>query len=141
MGKRKDLIINGLNARETWGIITTVNTFSQLMQPAPVKDYPVNQSRLENGARYDISNPKVAERSINLELQMIAPDEETFIERYNAFGTMLSNGLLDISSTHQPEVVYHCIYRSCAQYTQFRFGIATISLKLTEPNPADRTFK
>lgn len=131
--------INGMNARKHWGVLTTTNTLSALLAPPAMKENISNTSRLEHGTRVDTSNPKVAQRELNLEIQMIADTEAQFYARHESLCAELQKGAIDMCLSDRPDVVYHFIYNSCSQYTQFRRGIATLSLKLTEPNPKDRT--
>ena len=132
------LIINGKDAKKTWGVLTTPNTLSSLLAPCAMKERPTFTSRLEHGSRIDNSEPKVAQRELNLEIQMTARSPEQFYERHATFCEELETGEFDLSTTDRPEVVYHLLYNSCNQYTQFCRGIATLSLKVTEPNPKDR---
>lgn len=134
-----DLYINGKDARDTWGIVTTLNTLSQLLTPPPMKEYVNNSSRLEHGIRYDVSNPKYGQRDVTLEIQFTADSEDQFYERYSSFCEELSKGSLTVYTTDRPQVLYRFIFMSCTQFTQFRRGIATFSLKLVEPNPTDRS--
>lgn len=134
-----ELVINGKNAKNEWGVLTTGNTLSALLTPCSMKDRPSFNSRLEHGTRIDNSDPKVSQRSLNLEIQMIAHSPEQFYARYDAFCSELEKGNIDLSTTDSPDVVYHFLYDSCTQYSQFCRGIATLSLKVTEPNPKDRT--
>lgn len=136
---RIDININGKNARIEWGVLTTPNTLSALLAPSPMKDYISNTSRLEDGSRYDTGNARVAPRDVNLEIQIIAESPSQFYARHSAFCNELQKGKVDIYTDDNPDVVYHFVYRSCSQYTQFCRGIATLSLKLTEPNPNNRT--
>lgn len=133
-----NLIINGKDARETWGVVTTRNTLNTLLNPAPMKENPTFTSRLEHGSRIDTSNPKVAQRDLNLEIQMTASSPEEFYSRHAAFCEELEKGCFDLYTEDRPDTIYHFIYNSCNAYTQFCRGIATLSLKVTEPNPKDR---
>lgn len=133
-----DLIINGYNAREIWGVITTPNTISALLAPAPMKEYATFTSRTENGSRIDMSYPRVGSRELNLELQMIAGTPRDFYARHGSFCRMLRRGKFNLSLSDRPDIVYHLVYNSCSQYTQFCRGMATLSLKCTEPNPRIR---
>lgn len=139
MSSSPTIHINDKNARKEWGILTTGNTLSSLLAPASLKDRVTNESRLEHGSRTDNSNPKVTARELNLEIQMIADNEAQFYTRHESFCAELEKGTIDMYLSDRPTVVYHFIYNSCSQYTQFRRGMATLSLKLTEPNPKDRT--
>lgn len=132
------IFINGKNAKTEWGVVTTTNTLSALLTPCSLKERVVNESRLEHGKRTDNSNPKVAARELNLEIQMIADNESQFYARHEAFCTELEKGRVDMYLSDRPTVVYHFDYNSCPQYTQFRRGIATLALKVTETNPKDR---
>lgn len=134
-----NLIINGKNAKTEWGVLTTGNTLSALLAFPPMKENPSFTSRLEHGSRVDASDPKVAQRDLNLEIQMIADSESQFYSRRASFETELQKGAFDLSTSDKPSVVYHLIYNSCSQYTQFCRGMATLSLKCIEPNPTDRT--
>lgn len=133
------IYINGKNAKTQWGVLTTGNTLSALLSPCSMKERVSNESRLEHGKRTDNSNPKVAARELNLEIQMTADNETQFYARHEAFCAELEKGRIDLYLSDRPTVVYHFDYNSCPQYTQFRRGIATLSLKLTETNPNDRT--
>ncbi len=132
------LIINGKSAKEEWGVLTTQNTLNSLLAPAPMKERPSFNSRLEDGTRIDNSEPKVAQRDLNLEIQMTARSPEEFYSRHAAFCEELEKGDIELYTTDRPNVVYRLQYNSCNQYTQFCRGIATLSLKVTEPNPKER---
>lgn len=132
------LIINGKDAKKEWGVLTTPNTLSALLAPSSMKERPTFNSRLEHGSRIDNSDPKVAQRSLNLEIQMTAQSPEQFYDRHASFCEELEKEAFDLSTTDRPNVVYHLLYDSCPQYTQFCRGIATLALKCTEPNPKDR---
>lgn len=133
------LKINGLDAKNKWGVVTTEGTLSALLAPVPMKDFPSFVSRLEDGSRIDISNPKVAQRELNLEIQMIADSPAQFYARHESFCKELQKGEFTLCTTDRENVVYHLIYSSCGQYTQFCRGMATLSLKCIEPNPKNRS--
>lgn len=132
------IYINGKNAKTEWGVLTTGNTLSALLAPVPLKERITNESRLEHGKRTDNSNPKMASRELNLEIQMTADTEAQFYARHAALCTELAKGTIDLYLSDRPTVIYHLEYNSCPQYTQFRRSMATLSLKVTEPNPNDR---
>lgn len=132
------LIINGKNAKREWGVLPTPNTLSALLAPSPMKERPTFNSRLEHGTRIDNSEPKVAQRELSLEIQMTAQSPEQFYARHATFCSELEKGEFDLCTTDRPNTVYHLLYDSCPQYTQFCRGIATLALKCTEPNPKNR---
>lgn len=136
---RIDLIINGMNARTQWGVVPTPQTLAALLAPAPLKPRPSFNSRLEHGSRIDNSYPMVAERSLNLEIQLLADSPAQFYSRLDAFCDELRKGDITLYTSDRPSVIYRMIYDSCTAFSQFIREYAILSLKLTEPNPSDRS--
>lgn len=133
-----ELYINGKDAYITWGISMDDTALSALMTPAPNKELIENKSRLEHGKRVITSNPKKDERNLTLQINLTAPDKDTFFARYYSFCKELDSGTLEIKTKYQPEVIYRTVYLSCQQFSQFMQGIGKFVLKLNEPNPSDR---
>lgn len=135
-----ELYINGQDAWIQWGVMLDDSSLSALMTPPGVKDYPKNQSRLEDGTRYITFSTKLKERDLTLSLQFVAGTKEEFYAHYTAFcNDVLAHGIVNIRTKYQADVVYKCLYQSCTQYRQFLGRVAKFSLKLVEPNPTDRT--
>lgn len=132
------LKINGKDAYTTWGISMDDTSLSALMTPPPVKAYIENNDRAEHGKTIITTSVYVDSRDLNLQLNLTAKNEQEFFNRYASFCDELAKGMLDIESSFQADVVYHCIYISCSQFSQFMRGIGKFSLKLTEPNPNRR---
>ena len=133
-----ELFINGKDAYITWGITMDETSLSDLMTPAPNKALIENKSRLEDGKRVITSSPKKDERNLTLQINITAPDKDTFFARYDSFCDELDKGILEIKTKYQPNVVYRTIYISCSQFSQFMRGIGKFVLKLNEPNPKNR---
>lgn len=148
------LIINGKDAYTTWGITMDSTGLSALMTPAGVKDYITNDNRLEHGTAIitnytkvgsdgksteNVNAVKMAARDVALTINLTAPTEEKFFERYWSFCAELEKGTLDISTSFLKGVVFHMYYVNCSQFSEFMRGIGKFSLKLTEPNPKNRT--
>ena len=133
-----ELFINGKDAYTTWGISMDDTSLSALMTPAPNKDLVENKSRLEHGKRVITDNPKKDERNLTLQINLTAPDKDTFFRRYDSFCDEQETGVLEIKTKYQPTVVYKTIYQSCQQFSQFMQGIGKFVLKLNEPNPKNR---
>lgn len=129
------------------------SALSTLMTPAPIKQLIENNSRLEHGkemttsiAKTDSEGNKTTEnvvkvdsRDITLSFNITAKSETQFLERYASFCKELETGLLDISTSFQNGVIYHMIYQSCQQFSEFMRGIGKFTLRLTEPNPKNRS--
>lgn len=132
-----ELIINGQDAYETWGVSLSEGAIATLLTPPPMKAYISFESRAIHGKQ--VYNPaKVDSRSITLEIHMTAKDKNDFMSKYISFCNELKKGQMYIKTKYQPDVVYKMMYVSCNQFRQFMFGIAKFSLKLDEPNPNDR---
>lgn len=129
--------INDKDAYTEWGITLAPSARAALMTPAALKDPIVSRSRMEHGSRY-INDPKVAEREINLNINLTARTEEDFLARYSRFCEELEKGEL-VLRIDQTQAYYHTLYRSCTQYQEWGMGIAKFTLRLTEPNPKNRT--
>ena len=134
-----ELFINGKDAYTTWGISMDETSLSALMTPAPNKELIENKSRLEHGKRVVSANHKKDERNFTLQINLTAPDKDTFFARYDSFCGELTTGVLEIKTKYQPNVVYKTIYLSCSQFGQFMQGIGKFVLKLNEPNPNNRS--
>lgn len=134
-----DLTINGYDAYTRWGISLSDGAISALMTPAPMKERLSNDVRTEHGSRTSNQSPKLASRDVTLEMHLSASSRESFFSRYESFCSELATGKLHIITKYQPSVTYRMLYVSCAQFTAFLNGLAKFSLKLTEPNPNNRS--
>ena len=133
------LKINGKDAYLTWGVTMDDTSLSALMTPPSVKAYIENNDRTEHGKRVIIDNVRIDSRDITLQLNLTARSEEEFFSRYSSFCDELSKGILDIETSYQKGIVYHCIYQSCSQFSQFMRVIGKLTLKITEFNPKNRS--
>lgn len=134
-----ELFINGKDAYLTWGISMDDTSLSELMTPPANKAVIENESRLQHGKRVVMSDLKLDQRNLTLQINLTAATEAQFFARYSDFCKELATGVLNIKTKYQPDVVYKTIYLSCGQFSQFMRGIGKFSLKLNEPNPNDRT--
>ncbi len=134
-----ELFINNKDAYINWGIIFGETSFTALLTPAPLKSYIQNKSALIPGKQVLTNNPpKVDERDLQIVFFLKAKNLDQFLTRYNSFVTELEKGTLDVRTKYQPSVTYHCIYVSCAQFSQFNGRLGKFVLKLNEPNPKNR---
>lgn len=134
-----DLYINGKDAYTSWGVFLDDGALSVLMTPPPMKAFLENSTPGGNGKQVLATNPHVDERSFTIAVNLHASTEHDFFTRYQGFVSELQTGVVNIRTKYQPTVTYKCIYVSCQQFAQFRQGIGKFTLRLTEPNPADRT--
>ena len=128
------------------------SALSALMTPAPIKSLIENDSRLEHGkevitsytktdsegAKTEVNIVKVDARDVTTSFNITAKNEAEFLQRYYSFCSELEKGILDISTSFLPGVIFHTIYVSCTQFSEFALGMGKYILKLIEPNPKNR---
>lgn len=139
---RGECYINNKDAHDEWGLILGETSFTALLTPAPVKGYVQNKSALMHGKQVlsgEENPPKIDERDLQLVFAIKAKNRTEFLARYASFVPELEKGTIDLRTKYQPGVVYHLLYMSCQQFTQFNGRLAKFVLKLNEPNPKNRT--
>lgn len=146
------LTINKKDAYTEWGLSMDSSALSALMTPAPIKSLIENDSRLEHGkevitsytktdsdgAKTEVNIVKVDARDVTTSFNITAKNEAEFLQRYYSFCSELEKGTLDISTSFLPGVIFHTIYVSCTQFSEFALGMGKYILKLIEPNPKNR---
>jgi len=136
-----EIKINGYDAYTKWGVSLTDGARTALMTPPAAKDYITNDSPLEDGKQYaddTDSLPKTDAREISLSMHFCAASKTQFLTRYNAFCTDILNGRKIELTDNATGITYHLRYKSCSQYSAFFGGMAKFTLKVAEPNPANR---
>lgn len=134
-----DVKINAADAFERYGINLEDGALSTLMTPSPMKEFIESKSRVRHGKSVIAKEPKCDSREITLPFHLIAKSKDEFFEKYNLFcEEVLAKGKFELRTKYRPEVVYRLVYLSCTQFRQFMQEMAVFSLKVEEPNPADR---
>lgn len=129
-----------VDAFTAWGINIEDGALSALMTPPPMKEFIEGKSRLQHGSRVITKAPKYDSRTINLPLHIVASSKADFFTKYEAFcDDVLSKGEFYLRTKYQASTVYHLVYVSCTQYSQYQREMAKFTLRVTEPNPTDRT--
>lgn len=139
---RGSFSINGKDTFATWGVVLAERSIEQFIAPAPMKDYITNDSAVENGVQVLTSAsalPKIGSQSITLEVNIIASNNADFRTKLAAFRTVLQGCVLDIRIPDHTTEVFHCLYQSCTQFSDYDGRVAKFSLRLLEPNPANRS--
>lgn len=135
-----ELYINSVDAYTAWGVSMDGTSISNLMTPPSLKSYIESESRTEHGKRYVTdSTMYVDSRDITLQLNLTASSSSEFYSRYSLFCAELMKGVLDIKTSYTGSTIYHCVYVSCSQFSEFSMGIGKFVLKLTEYNPNVRS--
>lgn len=134
-----ELFINGKDAYTEYGMSLEDGAISALLTPPSLKEFVENESRIENGKKIIVGYPVYDARDISLAFHIVAPTKEAFFAQYQALCAVLQKGIVKIKTKYQADAIYKFVYNSCTQFSQYSFGIAKFTLKLTEANPADRT--
>ena len=139
MTRKNELYINGRDAFTTWGVFLNDKSLSALMEPEPLKDPVSNKSTTTDGkqVRRELK-PKVDERDITLAVQIFALNRYDLFRKLLSFKTELKKRRCEFRTCYEPDVTYRLDYKSGSQYKSHHRGLATFSLKMNEPNPANR---
>lgn len=136
----KELGDGWVDAYKEFGMSLDESALSALMTPPPNKACIENSSRLEHGKRVINNNPKIDSRSVTLTFNLTAKDVTEFMQRYAKIcEDVLACGYMELITEFQEGVKYKMQYESCTQFSQFMRSIGKFSLKLTEPDPTDRS--
>lgn len=135
-----DLIINGKDAWETWGVNMGEDFLNVIDGFAPMKDYIENDSRLEHGKKTIVFEPKVASRDITLQFTIKGATELDFRAKRKAFEEEMRGGKVNVVIPSLGAEIYKLIYlgKSVAYAMNITRTFCTISAKFEEPNPMDR---
>ena len=135
-----DLLINGRDAFEVWGVRMGDNFLDSLGASVPMKEFIENKSRLEHGKRIITTNPQLDEREITLAFTIEGNSQSDYRTKKKTFFEELYKGVIDIQIPANNSDIYHLIYLgksvTYAQSLDKTFG--KISAKFCEPNPAVR---
>lgn len=137
---KQALLINGKDAI-TMGIRPGEGFINTITEPLTLKDYIVNESRLEHGKRIALrGQPLLASRDITLEFTLSTSDQADFLRQRAAFLSEMYKGAVTIELPQVSEDVYRLFYlgKSSEYNMNVNRTFACISLKFTEPNPANR---
>lgn len=142
MNRKGELFINDMDAFGMWGVCLSDSSLCSLVEPEPLKDAVSNKSSTEDGKQIrKEAKPKVDERDITLFVQLYATSRDDMFNKLIAFKKELKKRRINIRTKYEKDVVYRCDYKSCKQFKSYFKEMATFSLTLNEPNPANRGTK
>ena len=135
-----ELIINGVDAYESWGVRMGKGFLDAIDTFIPMKDYVVNSSRLEHGERILLGTPKVAARDVTLSFTINGVSEGDYRNKRKLFEEELQKGMVQIVVPALGVEVYKLIYigKSPSYNMNFSRTFSELSVKFREPNPKDR---
>ena len=125
---------------ETYGVTLTRGWREALLKPAAVKDYSKNDSRLEDGIRIIAKKAyaKKKEREIQLSFLLEAESETHYLVNYEKFLNDIAYSGMIYLKVPVMNKVFKVVYTDCQKFGDFGLKKGNFTLKLTEPNPADR---
>ncbi len=125
---------------ETYGVTLTRGWREALLKPAAVKDYSKNDSRLEDGIRIIAKKgyAKKKERDIQLPFILEAESETQYLANYEKFLNDIAYSGMIYLKVPVMNKVFKLVYTDCQKFGDFGLKKGNFTLKLTEPNPADR---
>ena len=135
-----ELIINGKDAYQEWGVRMGEGFLDTLNGYYPLKEYITNNDRTQDGVQY-FGAPKVNERSLTLNFTIEGSDKDDFTVKNRAFAVMMRKGDVTIQVPADCPDVYHLKYtgKSCTFARNVERTFAKIGLAFIEPNPTNRT--
>ena len=133
-----ELKINGNDAFEEFGLSLEDGAKAALMTPPPNKERAMNKSRLQHGSRPVNSPERIDSRELSLPMHIISVNGRDTMDCYWNLCQTLQQGTIDIESSRIPNTIFHCKYLSCSNFNSVD-NLFKFTLKLEEPNPADRT--
>lgn len=121
------------------GVTLLSGAYAELLTPPSLKDFVENDDPLKSGTEVIIpDDPKKKERDVTLSFLIEGPTETAFLANYSAFAAELHKGIVEL---YVPDLenTYNLIYRSSAQFENYRLRACKLAVKFREPNPANRT--
>lgn len=125
---------------DIFGITLVKGWREALLTPAPVKDYVINDSRLEHGQSV-IATQKYAKkdkRDISITFFLEGKTEEEYLQRYEDFLNKIAYSGEFCFKIPQLKRVFKLVYSQCSQFGDYGLKKGKFVLKLTEYNPDDR---
>ncbi len=141
MANVSDLLINGLDAYQQWGVRMGDGFMGALRAGAPMKEYITNSSALKHGVDYCAVTPKLDERDLTLAFTIEGDTASEYETHYDSFLTVLQAGDVTVQVPSRSSKVYHLKYTGKQiTYAESIDGtFSKMSAKFKEPNPTNRT--
>lgn len=125
---------------DTFGITLVKGWREALLTPAPVKEYVINDSRLQHGQSV-IATPKFAKkdkRDVSISFFLEGETEEEYLQRYEDFLNKIAYSGEFCLKIPQLKRIFKLVYSQCSQFGDYGLKKGKFVLKLTEYNPDDR---
>lgn len=135
-----DLLINGLDAYATWGVMMDDKFIEALYAPAALKDFITNEVRGEHGTRYaDGQKAYYKARDLTLTFRINGKSIADRLQKRKAFLEVMLSGEITLQVRDDSEV-YHLRYTGYS--SSYGINLARTSecipMKFIEPDPTNR---
>lgn len=136
-----ELYINGYDAWEAWGVNMDEGFLVSIDAPVSMKPFIYSESRLENGRRVDVSNPKMAHRELTIGFTITGTSKEDHKSKKDAFIKELQKGKFTVNIPELGDETYHLVYSGKAvSYGLSKTGcFSHFKTKVEEPDPSKRS--
>lgn len=132
------LYINDKDAWATWKVGLLKGSYSNLLLPAPQKEFSSNNLRNQDGKQVFVSNPRIDERMVQLMFGIDCSSYDDYLLKYESFLTELRKGVI-LLRVPRLKTVYKLILISFIELNVgSKLQNGTISVRFNEPNPKDR---
>lgn len=122
----------------TYGVRLARGAYEALLTPFGMKDYVINQSRLEHGTRISASQyNKKKERKVSIPVILEGADMDDYLAKYDAFLGLLASGMVYLRVPRLKRV-FKLVYTNCGNFKFDNLNKANFTLEFNEPNPNDR---
>lgn len=136
-----EIYLDGTNLTTNYGLVPLKDERSTILKWAKAKDYITNKNAASNGMDVASSTPLQDSATMSLELGLFAASAQQYYTRFLAI-----KALLLASSTHTLKlenenfrVQTTVCYEDMTSLVDFNGQWGRFVLRLTEPNPANRT--
>lgn len=135
-----ELLINGKDAWNEWGVNMGDGFLSSIDAFVPMKDYIVNEERSQDGKSVMLSHRRVASRELTLKFTIMGENEEDFRDKRRRFEIVLQSGFVNVQIPQLGYTTYRLVYlgKNVAYAMNRARTFCTISAKFEEPNPNNR---
>ncbi len=123
-----------------YGLSLESGARSKLMTPMPMKT-PTNASEpTVDGVAFSAETIGKSDKSeFSFDIHIVAPNEETFLRRYELFCTEILRGqYFQLKHGKRLGEVRHFLYDGCEPFKEFRLEMAKFTLAVKEPHPEIR---
>lgn len=137
---KNELLINGKDALETWGVRIGEGFLDTLFEPLQFKDFVENESRTQNGKRLLLDNRRFQSREMTLMFTVQGNDRSDFQEKKKAFFNELYAGVMELSIPSVSDEIFRLTYtgNGITYKMNTRRTFCQISAKFVEQNPCNR---